>query len=47
MLPGMTFGKRSVAEKMVETTRKQHPELEPALRETKNGWGVEVNDIDE
>jgi hypothetical protein len=47
MLPGLTFGKKSVAERMVETTRKQHPELNPALKETKQGWGVEIDDIEQ
>jgi hypothetical protein len=47
MLPGMTFGKKSTAEKMVESVAEQHPELEPALKETKSGWGIEINDIDE
>lgn len=47
MLPGMTFGKKSVAERMVETTRKQHPELNPTLKETKRGWGVEIDDIEQ
>ena len=47
MLPGMTFGKKSIAEKMVKSVASQHPELEPALKETRSGWGIEVNDIEE
>ena len=47
LLPGMTFGKKSVAERMVQTVERDHPEMEPALKATKAGWGVEVNDIDE
>jgi hypothetical protein len=47
MLPGMTFGKKSTAEKMVKSVAEQHPELEPSLKETRSGWGVEINDIEE
>jgi hypothetical protein len=47
LLPGMTFGKKTLAEKMVKSVTEQHPELAPTLKQTKAGWGVEVNDIDE
>ena len=47
MLPGMMFGKKSTAEKMLKSVTAQHPELAPALKKTKSGWGIEINDVEQ
>jgi len=47
LLPGMTFGKQSIAEKMVKSVEAQHPELAPALKKTAAGWQIEINNVEE